>query len=209
MFNLIRKDVLLVFSTKSNLLIIILIVPFMNLILGPSKSDQLITISLIFFAYLLTIISFSYDIRSKPYMLIQSLPIKKREVIFSKYISIFINFIFSVIFTGAYLCILGLFGIKAVESFNIYLIKDALPILLLGLSISLPLHFLLPPKIANFTNGFVLMMIINTIIIGSNSINSIFNPKESGNFKLLIIAVGVWVLSMIISLLIYEKKDFV
>lgn len=209
MFNLIRKDILLTFSTKSNLLIIILIVPFMNLILGPSKLDQLVTISIMFFAYLLTVISFSYDITSTPYMLIQSLPIKKRDVIFSKYISIFINFIFSAIFTGVYLWILSLFGIKAVESFNIYLIKDTLSILLLGLSISLPLHFLLPPKIANFTNVFVLMMIINTIILGSNSIKSMFNSKESGDFRLLIIAGVVWVLSMIISLFIYENRDLV
>ena len=206
MFNLIRKDVLLVFSTKSNLLIIILIVPFMNLILGSSKSDQLIKISIIFFAYILTIISFSYDITSKPYVLIQSLPIKKIDVILSKYISIFINFIFSVIFTGVYLWILSLFGIKVLKSFNIYLIKDTFTILVLGLSLCLPLHFLLPTKIANFTNGFILMMIINTIILGSNSM---FNSKGSGDFKLMIIAGGVWVLSMIISLVIYEKKDLV
>jgi ABC-type transport system involved in multi-copper enzyme maturation permease subunit len=209
MFNLIRKDILLTFSTKGNFLTIILLIPLMNLILGVSKPIQLIEISIIYVGYILTISSFSYEFRSKSNMLIQSLPIKKRDIVFSKYISIFINFIFSIIITVAYLWIISLFKIKTVDSFNFNIIKDTLSILLLGLSISLPLHFVLPPKIANFTNVFVLMMIINTIILGSNSINSMFNSKESGDFRLLIIAGVVWVLSMIISLFIYENRDLV
>lgn len=209
MFSLIRKDMLLTFSTKGNFLTIILLIPLMNLMLGVSKPSQLIAISIISITHILTIASFSYELRSKSNMLIQSLPIKKRDIIFSKYISIFINFIFSVIVTVVYLWITSLFKIKTVDSFNFNIIKDTLSILLLGLSISLPLHFALPPKMANFTNVFILMMIINTVILGPNSINSMFNSKGSGDFKLLIIAVVVWVLSMIISLMIYEKKDLV
>lgn len=209
MFNLIKKDTLLTFSTKGNLLTIILIIPLMNLILGRSKPIQLIEISIIYAGYILTIASFSYEFRSKSNMLIQSLPIKKRDIIFSKYISIFINFIFSVIVTVAYLWIISLFKIKIVDSFNFNIMKDTLSILLLGLSISLPLNFVLPHKIANFTNVFVLMMIINTIILGDNNINSMFNSKGSGDFRILIISGIVWVLSMTISLVIYEKKDLV
>ena len=84
MLNLIKKDFILTFSTKSSLFLIALYIPLMNLIMGGEKAETIISIMIISLIYILTIIPLSYDKRGKSNILIQSLPVKRKDVVISK-----------------------------------------------------------------------------------------------------------------------------
>lgn len=205
MLNLIKKDFLLVFSTKANILLILLYIPLINLVVGTSEFESMISVMIISFVYILTIIPFAYEKTDKPHILIQSLPIKRKDVVISKYISIFISFILGIIFVGVYLWVTSLFGLKTMNSFKFSLIINLLPILIFSLSISLPLQFRLPTRIANFVNGLIMITLINTTLIGKNILNTV----GVGDLTLFIIVAVVYLVSMIASIWIYEGRDFI
>lgn len=205
MLNLIKKDFLLVFSTKANILLILLYIPLINLVVGTSEFESMISVMIISFVYILTIIPFAYEKTDKPHILIQSLPIKRKDVVISKYISIFISYILGIIFVGVYLWVTSLFGLKTMNSFKFSLIINLLPILIFSLSISLPLQFRLPTRIANFVNGLIMITLINTTLIGKNILNTV----GVGDLTLFIIVAVVYLVSMIASIWIYEGRDFI
>lgn len=210
MLNLIKKDFLLTFSTKASLFIIILYIPFMNLLMGTSEPERMIGLMIISLVYLLTIIPLSYDNRGKSHILMQSLPIKRRDIVISKYISICINFILGVIIIVGYLWILSLFGLRTVDSLSFSLIMYTLVVLILSLSISLPIQIRAPLKIANFTNGFIMANIMGTLRIEANGFGSMFNNKNTMEPKLLfIIAIVAYLVSMTLSIWMYEEQELI
>lgn len=72
---------------------------------------------------MLTTMPFSYEIQTRSHILLQSLPIKKRDVVVSKYLSIFLNYIVGFGVAGIYLWIINLLGFINVDNVNISLIK--------------------------------------------------------------------------------------
>ena len=203
MLNLIKKDFLLAFSSKSTLIFIILYVPFILFTIG-TDNKFIGSLMIYTFVYMLTTISFGYDAQVKTHILLQSLPIRKRDIVISKYLSIFINYTIGFVITGSYLWIIKLLGFIDVDTFNLSLVESTLPIILLSLSISLPALFRLPPKIANIINMFIYIGIMNFVIIPFSQYGNLLN-----GLGLLIIAVIVYFLSIGISLWLYETRDFV
>lgn len=203
MLNLIKKDFLLTFSNKQSWILIILYVPFILVIMGTAKGFT-VNLMIYTFVYMLTTIPFGYEVQTKPHILLQSLPIKKRDIVISRYLSIFVNYIVGFVCTVGYLWIISLLGFIDVDSFNLSLIESTLPVILLSLSISLPALFRLPPKIANVINTFIYIIIMNFVIMQSYKFDGIFN-----GLGLTIIAVIVYLLSMVISLWLYEERDLI
>ena len=202
MLNLIKKDFLLVFSSKQSWIFIILYVPFILFTIG--TDNKFIGGLMIYtLAYMLTTISFGYDTQIKTHILLQSLPIRKRDIVISKYLSIFINYTIGFVVTGGYLWIINLLGFIDVDIFNLSLVESTLPIILLSLSISLPALFRLPPKIANVINMFIYIGIMNFVIIPFGQYGNLFN-----GLVLPIISAIVYLLSIGISLWLYETRDF-
>lgn len=209
MLSLIKKDFLVAFSSKGNILFLTLYIPLIYIVLGTSGPERMISIMIMSFAYILTTISFAYEVTTKPHILIQSLPIKKRDVVISKYISIFVNYIGAIIFIGGYLWIISLFGIRTVDSFSFSLIINTLPILVISLSISLPAQFRLPARIANFVNSFIIIIVINRMMFVSSGGKSMFDVYMAGDLKSLIITVIVYLASMTVSIWMYEGRDLI
>jgi hypothetical protein len=202
MLNLIKKDFLLSFSIKQSWILIIVYVPFILFTMG-TDNEFIVNLMIYTFVYMLTTIPFGYEAQTRPHILLQSLPIKKRDIVISKYLSIFLNYLVSFVITGSYLWIINLLGFINVDNVNLSLVQSTLPIILLSLSISLPALFRLPPKIANVVNMFIYIGIMNFIIIPFGQYGNLFN-----GLGLPIIAVVVYFLSMGISLWLYETRDF-
>lgn len=162
MLKLIRKDLKLNFSNKESLLLTLLFIPFIMLLLDFSVNEQAIAVMIFATNYVLTITPFGYEEKSKPLILIQSLPITKKETVISKYIIIFINYILVIVYTYIYLWIISFFGNRNLDSFNISIIRLTLPIVILFVSTILPAYFRLVPRFANAVGVGVFIFTSNT-----------------------------------------------
>lgn len=202
MFNLIKKDFLLTFSNKQSWILIILYVPFILFTMGTDKGFA-VNLMIYTFVYMLTTIPFGYEIQTKPHILLQSLPIKKRDIVISRYLSIFVNYIVGFVCTVGYMWIISLLGFVNVDNISLSLVESTLPIVVLSLSISLPALFRLPPKIANVVNIFIYIGIMNFVIIPFGQYGNLFN-----GVGLPIISAIVYLVSIGISLWLYETRDF-
>ncbi|MBU5255911.1 ABC-2 transporter permease [Tissierella praeacuta] len=206
MLNLIRKDLLLNFSSKQSVIFLILFFPFMLLVLE-TNSTNIYSLMILSYGYVLNNMPFKYEVINKTHMLIQSLPIKKRDVILSKYISIFINYFLGVILVGIYFGIISVFRIKIGEGLSISLIWQTLIIFIFITSISLPAYFRLPPRLGNIVNVMIYIIIINIFVIGSSDNIDILTALNGQRFNLPIITPIVYLISMLISIVLYETKD--
>ncbi|SHE47709.1 ABC-2 family transporter protein [Tissierella praeacuta DSM 18095] len=206
MLNLIRKDLLLNFSSKQSVIFLILFFPFMLLVLE-TNSTNIYSLMILSYGYVLNNMPFKYEVINKTHMLIQSLPIKKRDVVLSKYISMFINYFLGVILVGIYFGIISVFRIKIGESLSISLIWQTLIIFIFITSISLPAYFRLPPRLGNIVNVMIYIIIINIFVIGSSDNIDILTALNGQRFNLPIITAIVYLISMLISIVLYETKD--
>ncbi|MGJ0846404.1 ABC-2 transporter permease [Tissierella praeacuta] len=206
MLNLIRKDLLLNFSSKQSVIFLILFFPFMLLVLE-TNSTNIYSLMILSYGYVLNNMPFKYEVINKTHMLIQSLPIKKRDVVLSKYISMFINYFLGVILVGIYFGIISVFRIKIGEGLSISLIWQTLIIFIFITSISLPVYFRLPPRLGNIVNVMIYIIIINIFVIGSSDNIDILTALNGQRFNLPIITAIVYLISMLISIVLYETKD--
>ncbi|WP_333638110.1 ABC-2 transporter permease [Tissierella praeacuta] len=206
MLNLIRKDLLLNFSSKQSVIFLILFFPFMLLVLE-TNSTNIYSLMILSYGYVLNNMPFKYEVINKTHMLMQSLPIKKRDVVLSKYISIFINYFLGVILVGIYFGIISVFRIKIGEGLSISLIWQTLIIFIFITSISLPAYFRLPPRLGNIVNVMIYIIIINIFVIGSSDNIDILTALNGQRFNLPIITPIVYLISMLISIVLYETKD--
>jgi len=150
---------------------------------------------------------FKYEVINKTHMLIHSLPIKKRDVVVSKYISIFINYFLGVILVGIYFGIISVFKIKIGENLSISLIRQTLIIFIITTSISLPAYFRLSPRLGNIVNIMIYIIIINIFVMGSSDNIDIFTALNAQRLNLPIIVAIVYLISMVISIGLYETRD--
>lgn len=206
MLNLVRKDLMLNFSNKKSAIFLILFFPFLLLILE-TNSTNLYSLMILSYGYILTNMPFKYEIKDKTHTLIQSLPITKKDVVISKYISIFINYFLSIILVAVYFGIISIFRIKIAGGLDISVIKETLVIFTIITSISLPAYFKLPPKLGNIVNIMMYIFIINIFVIGSSGDINIFTLLNIQGINLLIITVIVYLISMVISIGLYETRD--
>ena len=206
MLNLIRKDLLLNFSNKQSMVFLILFFPFMLLILE-KNSTNIYSLMILSYGYILNNMPFKYEVINKTHMLIHSLPIKKKDVVISKYISIFINYFLGVILVVIYFGIISVFKIKIGENLSISLIRQTLIIFTFTTSISLPAYFRLPPRLGNIVNIMIYIIIINIFVMGSSNNIDIFTALNAQRLNLPIIVAIVYLISMGISIGLYETRD--
>lgn len=209
MVKLIKKDLLLVLSNRNNIIFLILYLPLINLILDTLDFASMISTMITGPVFILTMTSFAYDRTTKSHILMQSLPVKKMEIVISKYMAIFVNYTIGIILVGSYLWITSLFGSKIITGLSFNLIRGTLPILILGLSLSMPAQFKFQVRIANLINGIIMVIIMNVFMVGSNSIKDLLNIINNGTVSLLIISIIVYITSMLLSIWIYENRNFV
>lgn len=205
MFNLIKRDMRLLFANWKITIVYFIFMPLLLFIIGIDEANEMMIFSIVVLGYFFTILSFSYDYRIKPYLLIQSLPVSRKELVISKYISTFINLFIASVYTLLYLWIINLFKDLNVDIFNIALIKDAFLIVMLALSISLFGFFVFNPRGARTLSTIIYILGLNFFILQSGTT---VRRYEISN-RLGIIIIALYILSLGISLWSYERKYLV
>lgn len=210
MINLIKKDLKLNFAIKASLISLVLFLPFMLIVMGIKEGEKLYSLMILSYGYILMNMPLKYDAREKPHMLIQSLPVKKRDVVISKYISMLIYYLIGLVYTWIVFNLLDLVGFGINGSLSLITIKETFFIFIPVTSISLPAYLRLPPKLGNILNVIIYVTMLNLFVFmpGGNNLMNIVNKYSSNGLMMTIIIAIIYFLSMGISILLYETRDF-
>ncbi len=111
---------------------------------------------------------------------------------------------------GIYLWIINKIGLINVDYFNLVMIRKALPYSLISMSLTLFINFIFNMRIAQIAN----MVIYMVIIIFSFNLAQVAIEGTAGRFigfldspAFLILSLGVFILSMVFTIKLYENKD--
>lgn len=211
MINLIRRDMLVSYLNKSSLLLLLAYVPFTVLFIGPEDPNKAFLFVTFSFVFIMTRIPFIYEIKDKPHIFIQSLPVKKRDIVISKYLTIFVNYLLGTIYTLVYMWIMSLIGLLDVDKLEVFTILSTFGFTVVSLSILLPTHFRFSPKVANYVNMFIYLIILNFIAIDADAIFKILSIDFYNIYNTLMISglvLAIYLLSIIVSISLYETRKF-
>lgn len=233
MLQLIKKDLLV--SLKIRSLKAVILTCIVGLFLLSGLSYIFPTILPIIITYMVVMNTFYYDSLNNSESYILSLPNKREDVVYSKYILILLLLFLSNILMYI------LFGINILNSVRVMVLQDVVVsylTILLSFSIIFPLIFKYKYRVCRIVAPFITILIGYAISTRSTIINFIENGKETFligvsrkigvllhriiNFNnydyrvtastiyiilLFIIAVIIFLFSIYISLKIYEKRD--
>jgi len=221
MSNLIIKDIAIQKKTLLYSLIYTIFAPIAFFSMGPSGFG-LYVLSPIATAYLFITFGASYDEKNKSEIILNSLPLKRNEIVISKYISIFVFAILGIIYS----ILIGFIGKTAglsmfTRSISLLDIVLVLVSVCIFSSIFFPVYFKFGFVKMTFFNVILLMlmMILPSIVIEYvnknpnnilvNKFNYFVNNTSSliQNSLTLIIGLIFFLISLIISLRIYSNKE--
>lgn len=209
MFKIIKRDLTVILSNKRERLFLLFYIPFLILIIESYEPKWLYLSILVAYTYMFSIMGMAYDMKGKGKYIMNSLPITRKEFVLYKYLSIFVYFFLTIVYSGVYLWIINKIGLKSVEYFNLKMIMEALPIVMISIAIVFPAYFRFEPRIAQIVHMIVFLTffigLVNLNIVGMNSI-----VKRIGFFegqKKLLVATVIYILSLILSLRLYENRD--
>src|SRR5699024_3661861 len=129
------------------------------------------------------------DMQRKSYMIIESLPIKKKDIVMGKYLVTLINFLLSTVWCWIYLWIISLLDFVNMDLLNISSLENAFFTSIFSLSIILPPLFI-----------FSMMF---------SKVEKLFHVDLFQGARGYIIGLVVYLISMGISVLLYENRDLV
>ncbi len=210
MLRIINKDLTLMFSNNMQKVVMLIIVPMFLVIIEAQHMDWLYFLILVSTTYILIMTPFSFDITNKTTSMINSFPIKRKEIVIYRYLSVFVYILIAIVYAGVYLWIINKSGLINVDYFNISMIKRAIPYIMMIVSIMFPANFRFEPRLAQIINAFLYS---GTIVFAFNlaqrsiGVSSDIIVKLLGSSNFIIIAIIVYILSMILSIRLYEHKD--
>ncbi|MFS8540958.1 MAG: ABC-2 transporter permease [Tissierellales bacterium] len=209
MLGILKRDLLLMISSKQTIILLIFYIPFLITIVDSFVPEILYFAIIVFYTYLISTMSFTYDITGKSKYIISSLPISRREVVLYKYISTFVYFLAIVVYVGVYLWIINSLKFVSVDYFNLKQIINALPVIMVLTSIVYPVYFRFEPKIAQIVQIFLFVFfftaVSNTSFTGNKGI-----LKYLGMLQweyIMIIALAMYILSLLVSMQVYKNRD--
>lgn len=209
MLGILKRDFLLMLSSKQTIILLIFYIPFLIIVVDSFVPEILYFAIIVFYTYLISTMSFTYDITGKSKYIISSLPISRREVVLYKYISTFVYFLATVVYVGVYLWIINSLKFVSVDYFNLKQIINALPVIMVLTSIVYPVYFRFEPKIAQIVQIFLFVFfftaVSNTSFTGNKGI-----LKYLGMLQweyIMIIALAMYILSLLVSMQVYKNRD--
>ncbi|WDV44582.1 ABC-2 transporter permease [Clostridiaceae bacterium M8S5] len=215
MFNLIMRDIRVVFS-KRNILTTLVSVFLLSLVFAKTKGTDFIPI--IFFVIALTFIStsFIYDDMSKVEIIMNSLPITRRDFVKSRYVGVIIFLVLALISSFAVIQLLGVLNLMEVSMNPLELIDLRTFVIILGIpiivsSVMFPLFFKLGYKKAKiiWIMSFVLIFIFFSNKALIDAILTKLVISESILYTVIpAILLAMLCISYIISARIYSNKNF-
>ena len=207
MFKLIRKDLLLALSNKFNLISTLLFAPLLLFFMDFQVNEKIIVIIICGMSFFLLSLSFYYVDKLKPEVLIQSLPIRKREIVLSKYMLVFLCYLIGVIYVSILFKVAEFLGYSITANLNISIIKITLPLVIIHQSIILPISFGISDRLANSIGTGLLVFINNFYLMHDFERTSRMLLNSSNRFSVALIVILIFVLSIIVSITIYKNKD--
>ena len=211
MINLIKKDMLLNFSNKPTNIMLLIFFPIILFVLGIKSVNLLFMFSTFSFAFLMNKINFVYETRDKSHIFTQSLPVTKRDIVISKYISVLANFILGAIYTLIYMWISKIMGLINVDKIDVSTILLTLGFTVVVQSISMPMQIRFPSRLSNFINMLIYITSINLILSVEDLFHQILNFNLNSIYNVLVIIGGialVYFVTMGISISLYKTRKF-
>ncbi len=214
MFNLVLKD-LIVQKRERTIFVLILLGAFSAV--GLQSNIGISIGQLIFAVYFFTVYANAFDYKYNAEITINSLPIKRSQVVLAKYLSIFLFFALGVVFTfvpGVLFKYFGLFNVRRTIDLTIVLI--ALSGMNIYYSIFFPLYFKLGYMKSRWGNWLItaLFMAIGTGVgtiknVGEDVPVSLVSGSIDIHILLimLLVSLGLLLISLIISQKIYANKE--
>lgn len=207
MIGMLKRDLIIMFSSKRELLFLVLYIPFLIFALDSSNPEWLYINILYAMTYLKTITPFSYDVSYKTRYMINSLPISRKEMVLYKYLLTFVYFLMSIVYVGVYLWIINTLGIVIVDYFNLEMIKMVLPKILFSIAIAFPAFIRFNSRVAYIVNIAIFVVMINIIYnFGGTSLITKLGILSNGNY-ILPISIVLYLLSLLLSMRLYETRD--
>ena len=138
MLGTLKRDLLLMVSSKQVIILWLFYIPLLIFVVDSFVPEVLYYMIIVFYTYLASITSFSYDITGKSKYIMNSLPISRREVVLYKYLSTFIYFAITIVYAGIYLWIINALKLAHVDYFNLRAIVNAIPAVMISTSLVYP-----------------------------------------------------------------------
>ncbi|REK76587.1 ABC-2 transporter permease [Paenibacillus paeoniae] len=204
MYNLIRKDFI---AMRWYLLFVLGYAVFFGTFSGFPVFSPIMIITLP--AVMMTLFAANIELRNKTMMFVGTLPVRRKQIVLAKYISIFL-----------YLAV-GLILLVIVHLVNEYIIHQSFPITVLSLIVSagiamtysalyFPIQFLLGVKSSNIVSFISIFLMIFLISL----IGNVADKATEFNWPILPIMIGLPVAAIILmylsyrlSLSIFRRKD--
>ena len=204
MINLLKMEFLVQKKFLKGLILMIVFTTYISLVSGGTQSIYLISTMIVFVLVLTTI---EVEKRSNFNLCINSMPIKKSEYITAKYISALIyiisaNMMFFIIFKG-----LNIILKNEMFYLDINSIILVISVQTLYMSIIIPIFIFLNRKYYRFAN--MLIIGVTAFIVGILSEENILIDLLSNTKSITFLCIGsiIFILSWLITNLIYEKRD--
>ncbi len=207
---LIMKDIRLITSNRATQIFLLLYIPFLLIIAGLDfRAEYMYMVVLVSGAYMITVLSFSYEIGRGTNQLLMSLPVRKMDIVTAKYLFVFAAFIMSGIYSGIYIGLIRNFFYNELIVFDIAMLKNALILTLFFTSIVLPLFFGLSHKMVNFLNVFVFVTLFQMFGMGVDTLAKIFSSfifeAGGGAWGIMLGTALLWI-SRQLSLALFQRR---
>lgn len=212
MFNLIRKDLILGINKR---VLGIFIAYFLIIAMTSGEtiaSNSIYILVITTMTYFIVSSCFAFDDRLKGEYVINSLPIKRNKIVFSKYVSVIVYGGVACIATGVLGAILYNIGFaRNLEYISLEVIIKSFYFIMIMCAINFPFNFLKGyrlGRIISFGTYFIFFALIN--VIGGEDgfvVGKLIKPSLNMNYIFLILSITLFIISMIISMRIYNKKE--
>lgn len=189
-------------------IIVVLIIIFKIVLISIFKNSEHIYINEINTGAFLLLVFYFMDTQSdKTDIIMNSIPIDKRNLVLSKYMILLIIFVISLIYTVSYFWILRLLGFwnsnfitpkDIIIAFSIYIIHS---------SLLLPIYHISPRGL--FYSFIYISYLVERRIDRSNVIDSIRLFIGKNTLILFLTSLAIMVISILISYHNYNKREFV
>jgi len=165
--NLLFKDLLI---QKKNFLFALFYLVFLIFIFRePPLSDAVYSTNTVVIVYLFTMHASSYDDKNRSEVLLNSLPVRRREIVLAKYLSTFLYAVIGLAGTILFMAVLGVAGLKSLGRMpGLQEIAGSLSGAVLLNSVYYPLYFKFDAMKVRFLSiiVFVLIFFLSGFLVG-------------------------------------------
>lgn len=215
MINLIKKDLAIAFS-KKNAAIFLAYCLFIITVIDTFSSDNIYILIISTIAYFLVSENFIYDERTKGEYIINSLPVKREEIVLSRYLSLIFYISAATVFAATIGALTALMNIGNIGFINMNVIKKVFISNIVMISLILPLFYKFGYRTIKIIYLLIYMLFFSFItsfpnIITLNFVKDLMTFIQTNkcliNILSIIILIFLVIISITISLQVYRKKD--